>query len=143
MSTRSQTRNDPLYYSRRSCLMPSYVRKGEIIMPPVPTVSELDEYIDREVEKTAVVTVNLPALPRPLAAAVRYLAELSWSHTIESWAALPVSEAARMLGVPRSTLIWWGRGGKGGERRFGRGGMVDGDAARQYLISKLPCPERT
>ena len=112
-------------------------------MPPVPTVSELDEYIDREVEKTAVVTVNLPALPRPLAAAVRYLAELSWSHTIESWAALPVSEAARMLGVPRSTLNLWCRQGKVRARKFGKAWIVDVDEARQYLISKLPCPERT
>jgi len=82
------------------------------------------------------ITVNLDGLPRPLAAAVRYLAELSWSQTIDSWAALPVSEAARQLGVPRSTLNLWCRQGKVRARKFGKAWIVDVEDCREYLISK-------
>ena len=82
------------------------------------------------------VTVNLDALPRPLAAAVRYLADLSWSQTTDSFASLPVSEAARQLGVPRSTLNLWCRQGKVRARKFGKAWIVDVEDARQFLISK-------
>ena len=84
----------------------------------------------------SIVDVNLAGLPRPLAIAVRYLAELSWSQTTDSFAALPVSEAARMLGVPHSTLNLWCRQGKVRARKFGKAWIVDVEDARQYLISK-------
>ena len=82
------------------------------------------------------VDVNLDALPRPLAAAVRYLAELSWSQTTDAFASLPVSEAARMLGVPHSTLNLWCRQGKVRARKFGKAWIVDVEDCREYLLSK-------
>ena len=84
----------------------------------------------------SIIDVNLDGLPRPLAAAVRYLAELSWSQTIDSWAALPVSEAARQLGVPRSTLNLWCRKGLVKSWKQGKNWRVNVEDARQFLISK-------
>ena len=84
----------------------------------------------------SIIDVNLDGLPRPLAAAVRYLADLSWSQTTDTFASLPVSEAARMLGVPHSTLNLWCRQGKVRARKFGKAWIVDVEDCREYLISK-------
>ena len=82
------------------------------------------------------VTVNLDALPRPLAQAVRYLAEQSW-QTQSDKVYIPTSDAAKMLGIPRSTLNYWCRQGRVKAWHDGprRGWRVDVDDVREYLIS--------
>ena len=84
----------------------------------------------------SIIDVNLDGLPRPLAAAVRYLAELSWEtpDTEPFIAYLP--DAARMLGIPPSTLSLWCRKGKVKSYKFGKHWRVDVEDARQFLISK-------
>ena len=82
----------------------------------------------------SVVTLNLDALPRPLAAAVRYLAEQSWQTGDESqWHTLP--DAARRLGIPYSTLTLWVRKGKVKAMQVGKRQRVDVEDCRQYLIN--------
>ena len=81
-----------------------------------------------------IIDVNLEGLSRPLAAAVRYLAEQSWliDRPLVIWLTLP--DAARMLGIPYSTLSLWCRTGKVKTIRIGKRWRVDIDDARQYLI---------
>lgn len=82
-----------------------------------------------------IIDVNLEGLPRPLAAAVRYLAEQSWqSKETLTTVRVPISDAARMLGVPRSTLSLWCRQGKINAYKNGKAWRVDVEDARQYLL---------
>ena len=85
-------------------------------------------------EGACVVTLNLSALPRPLAAAVRYLAEQSWqTGDAVNYHTLP--DAARMLGIPYSTLTLWVRKGKVRAIQVGKRQRVDVEDCRQYLIN--------
>ena len=81
-----------------------------------------------------IIDVNLEGLPRPLAAAVRYLAEQSWQ--INDNYAIPTSDAAKMLGIPRSTLNLWCRQGKvkAIQSATGRAWRVDVEDCRQYML---------
>jgi len=90
-----------------------------------------------------IVEVNLSALPRPLAAAVRYLAELSWVEQrgiqdigVVQRSLLPTTDAARMLGIPRSTINYWARMGKikAWQDAPGKQWRVDVEDVREYLI---------
>jgi len=83
----------------------------------------------------SIIDVNLDGLPRPLAAAVRYLAEQSWiTGSSVNYHTLP--DAARMLGIPYSTLTLWVRTGKVKAIQVGKHWRVDVEDCREYLISK-------
>jgi len=101
-------------------------------------------YVIIKQAESAIVEVNLDALPRPLAAAVRYLAEQSW-QTQSDKVYIPTSDAAKTLGIPRSTLNYWCRQGRVKAWHDGprRGWRVDVDDAREYLISSGYSPNDT
>ena len=85
----------------------------------------------------SIIDVNLDGLPRPLAAAVRYLAEQSWNvGTLEGSNVHTLPDAARMLGIPYSTLTLWVRTGKVKAIQVGKHWRVDVEDCREYLISK-------
>ena len=79
------------------------------------------------------ITVNLDGLPRPLAAAVRYLADLSWQVDEQS-IFLPTVDVSRMLGLPIPTLTYWARKGHIKARKVGYHWRIDPDDARLYMI---------
>ena len=85
----------------------------------------------------SIIDVNLDGLPRPLAAAVRYLAEQSWAIPLEMQHVIPLPDAAKMLGVPQSTLNLWCRKGLVKSWKQGKNWRVNVEDARQYLIQKV------
>jgi len=86
-----------------------------------------------------IIEINLDYLPRTVALFVRYLYEQSLASQLKSedhYSWRSASDAARMLGVPRSTLNYWCRQGRVKAWHDGprRGWRVDVDDVREYLI---------
>ena len=82
-----------------------------------------------------IIDVNLEGLPRPLAAAVRYLAAESWkTEQTPTPNVHTAPDAARMLGIPYSTLTLWIRQGKIEAWKQGHHWRVDVEDAREYML---------
>ena len=81
-----------------------------------------------------IIEIDTTGLARPVVAYLMYLAD---KNNLENYHILTsVPEAAKMLGVPQSTLNLWCRKGKVKSYKFGKHWRVDVEDARQFLISK-------
>src|SRR3989337_140875 len=90
----------------------------------------------------SIIEIDTTGLARPVVAYLMYLAD---KNNLENYRILTsVPDAAKMLGVPQSTLNLWCRQGKvkAGHPAPGRGWRGDVEDARQYLISKHVLNER-
>ena len=83
-----------------------------------------------------IIEIDTTGLARPVVAYLMYLAD---KNNLENYRILTsVPDAAKMLGVPQSTLNLWCRQGKvkAWQSAPGKAWRVDVNDASQYLISK-------